>query len=284
MSKQAGKILVIGSSGLIGSRLVQILKKEGHAVRETTSRKDHADVQSDRVYLNLATGENLHGAFEGVERAFLISPPGYADQFSMLLPLIQESKRRGLKKVVLMTAMGANAVETTPFRRAEIELERSGLSYNIIRPNWFLNNFNTFWVQGIKEHSTIGLPAGTAKTSFIDARDVALVASKLLVSDQWNNRDFDLTGPEAYSHSDVAAQLTKDLGRHVQYTSVDADGFKKTLLSWGLPADYVDFMMLIFGFLREGYNERLTDNVELITGKKPYSLADYVKENLSAWK
>lgn len=98
--------------------MVKILRKAGHSVRETTSRKDNAK-GSDRVYINLATGENLHAAFDGIDKAFLLSPPGFADQYGMLSPLIQEAKRRGLKKVVLMTAMGANAVETAPFRRAE---------------------------------------------------------------------------------------------------------------------------------------------------------------------
>ena len=44
-------------------------------------------------------------AFEGVERAFFLSPAGYADQYKNLSPLIQEAKRRGLKKEVLMTAV-----------------------------------------------------------------------------------------------------------------------------------------------------------------------------------
>ncbi|MEZ4815305.1 MAG: hypothetical protein R3A80_08900 [Bdellovibrionota bacterium] len=42
----------------------------------------------------------------------------------------------------------ANASEETPFRKAEVELENSGLNYNIIRPNWFFQNFNTFLGSG----------------------------------------------------------------------------------------------------------------------------------------
>src|SRR5690606_26759981 len=110
-------ILVIGSSGTVGSSLVKTLRAQGHAVRETTSRKEAAD-GSARVFVDLACGDGIHAAFEGIDRAFLLSPPGYADQYGMLAPLIQEAKRRALKKVVLMTAMGANAVETAPFRQA----------------------------------------------------------------------------------------------------------------------------------------------------------------------
>ena len=275
-------ILVVGSSGMVGSALVKILRKAGHSVRETTSRKDNAKGH-DRVYINLATGENVHAAFDGIDKAFLLSPPGFADQYGMLSPLIQEAKRRGLKKVVLMTAMGANAVETAPFRRAELELESSGLNYNIIRPNWFLQNFNTFWVHGIKQDNVIALPAGTAKVSFIDAQDISEVAAKLLTSDKWNNKDFDLTGPVAVDHKQVAEAIGKIVGRQITYKDIAPEVLKSGLVGAGLPVDYVDFMIMIFGFLKEGYSARTTDAVKEITGKDARSLADYVKENKLAW-
>ena len=281
MSKS--KILVIGSSGMVGSSLVNILRNAGHSVRETTSRKDNTADGKDRVFLNLVTGENLHAAFDGIERAFLLSPPGFADQYSMLSPLIQEAKRRGLKKVVLMTAMGANAVETAPFRRAELELESSGLNYNIIRPNWFLQNFNTFWVHGIKQDNLIALPAGQAKVSFIDARDISEVAAKLLTSDKWNNKDFDLTGPVAVDHKEVGEAIGKTIGRPIAYKDIAPEVLKSGLVGAGLPVDYVDFMIMIFGFLKEGYNARTTAAVKEIIGRDPLSLADYVKANKAAW-
>ena len=274
-------ILVVGSSGMVGSTLVNILRKAGHSVRETTSRKGNTN--SDRVYINLATGENLHAAFEGIEKAFLLSPPGFADQYSMLSPLIQEAKRRGLKKVVLMTAMGANAVETAPFRKAELELENSGLNYNIIRPNWFLQNFNTFWAHGIKQDNVIALPAGQAKVSFIDAQDISEVAAKLLTSDKWNNKDFDLTGPVAVDHKEVADAIGKTLGRQITYKDIAPEVLKSGLVGAGLPVDYVDFMIMIFGFLKEGYSARTTGAVKEIIGRDGRSLADYVKANKAAW-
>lgn len=277
------KILVIGSSGLVGSTLVNKLKNLGHLVRETTSRKDNSSVSLDRVYVNLATGENVHAAFDGIDRAFFISPPGFADQYKILSPLIQEAKRRGLKKVVLMTAMGANAVETTPFRKAEIELEKSGLNYNIIRPNWFLQNFNTFWAEGIKTNDLIALPAGQAKVSFIDARDISEVAAKLLIDDSRNNKDFDLTGPIGVNHLEVAKAIGNAIGRRIDYQDIPSDVLKSKLVGAGFPVDYVDFMMLIFGFLREGYNARTTSHVAEILGRNPLSLRDYVTSTKNAW-
>ena len=277
------KILVIGSSGTVGRALVKILRGEGHAVREATSRVEQVrGGDQECVHVDVRTGEGVHAAFEGVDRAFLLSPPGHADQHAMLSPLITAAKIHGLRKVVLMTAMGANAVETTPFRRAELELEKSGLTWNIIRPNWFLQNFVTFWGHGIKHQRAIELPAGSAKTSFIDTDDVARVAARLLTSSEFDNRDFDLTGPEGVTHDDVARAIGAALGQPVSYRDIAPEILHQNLVSAGLPVAYVDFMIMIFGFLREGFNARTTANVELVTGRAPTDLRTWVAKNAAA--
>lgn len=174
-----------------------------------------------------------------MDKAFLLSPPGYSDHYKVLSPLIQEAKRRGLKKVVLMTALGANVDETSGFRRAEVELEKSGLSYNIIRPNWFFQNFNTFWIHGIRNHGEIALPAGNADVSFIDARDISAVSAKLLNTTQHQNQAFDITGPESIDLADVAKAISAITGKKISYKNIEPGVLKTGLIAAGLPTDYV---------------------------------------------
>jgi len=278
------KTLVIGSSGMVGSELVRILRRKGLPVRETTSQSSRVTSgEQERVLVDLVSGKGVRDAFAGVDQAFLLSPPGHADQHAILSPLIQEAKRRGLKKVVLMTAMGANANDAAPFRRAEIELEKSGLTYNIIRPNWFMQNFHTFWGHGIKSARKIDLPAGVAKTSFIDARDIAEVAAVLLTSDRFTNKDFDLTGGDSLTHAEVAQQIGEALKSEIEYTDIDPKVLHSGLVQAGLPVDYVNFLIMIFGFLREGYSERVTGAVKEITGRDPRRFDDYARAHTAMW-
>lgn len=277
------KYLIIGASGTVGSEIVRLLNQQGYFVLQASSQKNMERAQG-KVHLNLVTGEGLRDAFEGIDRAFFISPPGYADQYALLAPLIQEAKRRGLSKVVLMTAMGANAVEASPFRRAEIELEKSGLNYNIIRPNWFFQNMNTFWIQDILQKQHILLPAGNAKVSFIDARDIAAVATQLLTNDDLKNRDFDITGPKAVDHNEVAQAITKASGKTITYKNISPDEFKENLLSMGLPKDYVEFLAMIMGFLREGYSAGVTNSVKEVLQREPLALSAYVNDYQQKWK
>ena len=274
------RILVVGASGTVGSELSRLLAAQGEAVLKATSR---APVAADQVRLDVVSQAGLKAAFSGVDRAFFLAPPGHANQEALLAPLIDEARAQGLKKVVLMTAMGANADENTPMRKAERRLEASGLAYHIIRPNWFMQNFNTFWLHGIQTAGQIFLPVGNAKGSFIDARDIAAVAARLLTSETFSQRDIDLTGPRALDHAEVAAILTRATGKSIGFTDITPDAMLQGLLGAGLPQDYAEFLVLILGFFKAGYAERTTDHVLQITGQAPRTIEQYAKDYRASW-
>jgi uncharacterized protein YbjT (DUF2867 family) len=278
--------LVIGASGNVGSSVVQQLAARGERVRAVTSRRDRAGSNGavQWVHADLATGEGVPEAFEGAQRAFLLAPPGHADQDRLLKPLIAQAAERKLEKVVLMTAMGANAVESAPLRQAEIALERSGLAYDIVRPNWFMQNFNTFWLHGINTEGKILLPAGKAKTSFIDTRDIADVIVRLLTTDDLDNRAFDITGPQALDHDEVAAVLSRVSGRPIMYQEITPEQMKQGLLGAGVPEDYAGFLVMILGFLAQGYNAAVNDEVRKLIGRAPRTFEQYAQDNRAAWQ
>ena len=66
------------------------------------------------MQLDLLMHRGLAHAFEGVDRAFLLAPPGHVNQDELLGPLVAQARDRSLDKVVLMTAMGANADPSAP--------------------------------------------------------------------------------------------------------------------------------------------------------------------------
>jgi uncharacterized protein YbjT (DUF2867 family) len=275
------KILELGANGTVGSEVVHLLSNQGHDVVRATSR---APTTPQDVHLNLVTGEGLATAFEGVEAAFLLSPPGHTNQNELLNPVIDQAVASGVRKIVLMTAMGANADEAAPFRQAERHLEQSGLAYNIIRPNWFMQNFHTFWIQGILEQGKILLPVGKAKGSFIDARDIAAVAASLLTRHDLDNQEFDLTGGEALDHDEAAAILSHATGRTIVYEEISDEAMLAQLLAAGLPPDYAHFLITILGFFKAGYSEAITPAVQTITGNKPRTFAAYAQDFKNAWK
>lgn len=275
------RILVIGASGTVGTELVKELKKKGQQVIRTTSKK--SNLEPDQVHLDLLNHQGLDQAFVDVDRVFFLSPPGYTNQNELLVPIIEKAKQKKIKKAVMMSAMGANAYEAAPLRQAEIQLEKSGVAYNIIRPNWFMQNFNTFWIEGILKANTIFLPVGEAKTSFIDARDIAAVAAELLTTERYNNQDFDLTGSESLTHQEAATLISESTGKRIGFQDISSKEMLGLLQKAGLPTNYSEFLIMILAALKEGHAERRTDAVEKITGRKPRSFKQYTLDYKTSW-
>lgn len=278
--------LIVGASGSVGSLVASKLAAQGAFVHALTSKPERAgQVESNIrwIYADLKSGHGVAEAFAGVDRAFIFAPPGYVPQNEIISPLIQEAIRNKLEKVVLLTALGANAVDTAPLRVAELELECSGLAYNIVRPNWFMQNFNTFWIQGINEHNKILLPTGKAKGSFIDVRDIADVVVRLVSTDDLNNQAFDITGSESFDHDDIAAILSKVAGRTITYQEIPPEVLKQGFVGAGVPEDYADFLLLILSFFAQGYSTHTTNAVKELLGREPIKFAQYAEDYKAAW-
>jgi uncharacterized protein YbjT (DUF2867 family) len=272
--------LIFGARGQIGSELARLLQVDGqHVLRATHS----AATEPDQVHIDLGNGTGIDAAFARANRAFLLCPPGFTRQDLQLAPAIDAAVRHGLNKVVLMTAMGADADPESPLRRAELQLERSGLAYTVLRPNWFMQNFHNFWLHSILAEGRIKLPVGTAKGSFIDTRDIAAVAAAVLGNSAHNGRAFDLTGAQALDHDQVAALLSEASGRAIRFEDVPPEAMRANLLAAGLPPDYADFLLLILGYFKQGYAERITTSVQDILGRAPIGFAQHAREFRKVW-
>ncbi len=272
-------ILVTGASGTVGRELSRLLVEAGATVGRATSRV----AGEGQAHLDFVTGAGTEAALTGVDAVFLMSPPGHANQYELLGPVISAARTAGVRKVILMTAMGADADPTSPFRKLELQLETSGMAWNVIRPNWFMQNFNSYWLHGITHAGAIQLPTGDAKGSFIDTRDIAASAAALLRTSDHDNRAFDLTGEEALDHHEVARILSREADRTIRYEEVSPDAMRAGLLGAGLPAEYAEMMLGILGYFKLGYAERITDAVKVITGHVPRTFSAYAKDHRAAF-
>ncbi|MFN6984311.1 MAG: SDR family oxidoreductase, partial [Rhizobium oryzihabitans] len=244
-----GKILVIGSTGTIGTPLVKALLAKGESVK-AASRSGKAADGAEGVRFDYTDASTYADAFDGVDRLFLILAGGRLDAIDALTPVVQEAARREVK-IVFLSVFGVDADDSIPYRQIELKIIASGVPYVILRPNWFADNFHTYWKAGI-EHGEIAVPAGEGKSSFIDVRDIADSAAAALTSNAFDGKAFNLTGPKAFGYGEAAAIISQAIGKPVGYSAVSDEAFIAILTGAGVPKDYASFLASIFHPVREG--------------------------------
>ncbi|MFL1389981.1 SDR family oxidoreductase [Pseudomonas tritici] len=273
------KILVLGASGTVGRQLVKGLIARGEAVK-AASRLGEPVEGAQGTPFDFGKPQTFDAALDGVNRAYVLMPAGYLNVQALLLPFIQAAASRKVK-VVFQSVIGVDADDAIPYRQVEIALENAGTPYVILRPNWFSDNFHTFWKQGL-DHGQIALPAAEGKTSFIDARDIADSAIAALTSSAFDGKAFNLNGPEALTYAEAAQILSEVVGKPLRYTATSDEAFIEMLKSGGVPADYAAFMASIFYPVRAGWTGAVTEDVATLTGKRPRTLKAYAQDNVAA--
>jgi uncharacterized protein YbjT (DUF2867 family) len=274
----AGKILVLGATGTVGSELVTALAMKGEQVNAAT-RKVEAQPERDGVRYLAFDHKNaklFRPVLEGVDRIFVMAPPGYAAPDQLLAPFLDTALSR-VKRVVTMTAAGVDANDAIPLRKVERTIERSGVSWTHLRPNWFMQNFHKVWIGSIQATGNIAVPAADSKSAFIDARDIAACAATALTTDGHTGKAYTLSGGEALTYAEAAAILTRETGRKIGYMPIDDESFRAALLRSAMPEDYARTMVGLFQNVRTGYAARVSGDVKMILGAAPRTLVDYAR-------
>ena len=148
-----------------------------------------------------------------------------------------------------------------------------------------MQNFISFFGQTIKNQNAFYLPAGNGKVSFVDVRDIAAVAVKLLTENRIRHKNtaFGITGQEALSYSQAAEVLSNATGKIVSYIDVPQEEAIKSMKRSGMEdwliADLIEFSNII----RAGNASQTTDTIEQLLGRKATSFEQFVKDHINSF-
>lgn len=149
---------------------------------------------------------------------FLVRPPELVNVARDLLPALDAARTAGVGRIVFLSVLGAERNPLLPHRRVERWLETSAVASTTLRAGNFMQNLAGVHAGDIRDRDQLVVPAGNAAMSYVDARDVAAVAARCLLDLAPTRGAWDLTGPEAITHHQVAAALSTVLARPIRYT------------------------------------------------------------------
>lgn len=285
----AEKILVTGATGKVGRELVQRLLGDGVEVKAGTRKPELATqlfgAGAEVVELDYDVTATWDEAVQWADRVFLVPPPFDPRGDDRLVPFLDWAVQSGARHLVLLSAMAIEAREQLALRQIEQRVERTGVDWTFLRPNIYMQNFaRGFVARSIREDGVIRLPVSDAPVSFVDGRDVAAVAARVLKGDDHFGRAYTLTGPEALAHDEVARQISEVAGREVAYQHISEEAMREVLADAGWPAEQADTFTSLMAAIREGRRSDVTDDIETITGRPPTAFAEFAREHADAWR
>jgi len=281
-----GKYLVTGATGTIGSEVVKSLIKKGLSVRAASRHPDKSKAlfsdQAEHVYFDYEDSSTFSNILDDVEGVFVLGPPINPNLFDLIEPFVDFIIKKGNKRVVYLSSYKAEILDELPFhKQMEDKLKSSNLDWRIIKPGFFAQNFGNYERENILERKIVFAPAGDGETAFISSRDVGAVIAELLSNDQYKHQSIELTGPENYSYEEVASLLSDILGDKISYPNPDKESFKGALKQGGAPDFVADYMVSIYGLIKDGHVKNKADRTEEITGRKPERLKEVLKRDFS---
>jgi uncharacterized protein YbjT (DUF2867 family) len=269
--------LVLGGTGRTGSRVATRLRELGLAVR--TGARHGADVRFD--WDDPATHRD---AVAGADRVYLIPPvmrTRFAPQVSGFLDLAEAA---GVRHVTLLSAYGIErAPAAVALRSVELDLMgRSRLTYSIVRPAWFMQNFSESFLMPIG--GVIVVPTGNGGEAFVDIEDVAAVAAATLAHPEAHaGAEYAPTGPMVLTVSEVAEVIAHVTGRPVRHRDIDRKSWVDGLIAAGVPAEYGQMLDLLTQTVASGGGSVPNGDVEKVTGAPPRSFTHFATRTAPAW-
>src|SRR6266542_4453163 len=246
-ARLAPMILIIGAGSRTGRELVRLVRETGAPVRMLA----RSAPGPDEVAGDLAWHRNA----------------------------IEAAARAGVGHLVRSSILGADPASPARFMRdhgqADELLQASGVPFTILRPNFYMHNVTELWPPSLDPQGNYYAPAGQARISMVDARDVAAVAARVLAANP-AGRAVDVTGPEPLSHAEAAAKLAASLGRPVRYVPVDDAAARSGMLAAGVGEWLADGLIELYQDYRrsgpDGYAARVHGTVRDLTGTGPRTL------------
>jgi uncharacterized protein YbjT (DUF2867 family) len=203
------KIVVIGGTGLIGSKTVAILRQRGHEVVAASPQNG----------INSITGEGLKEAMAGARVVIdLANSPSFEDK--AVLEFFETSGRNllateaaaGVRHHVALSIVGTDRTPDNGYFRAKVAQEKliktSGIPYSIIRSTQFLE-----FLGGIADSSADGNIVRLSPGLFqpIAADDVAAIVADVALAAP-RNGIIEIAGPERAPFNEIVARYLKAVG------------------------------------------------------------------------
>ncbi len=273
---------VTGVTGHLGRLVVQELLARGVAAADvvglarTPEKAVDLGVPVRRAdYSDPAT---LPEALAGVDVLLLVSGSEVGRRIPQHTAVIEAAKAAGVRRIAYTSL--ANADDSTnplaPEHKATEELLRaSGLSFTILRNDWYLENYTGQLPQYLATGEVLGIN-GTARIGAAARADMAAAAAAALLDPATEGATLDIAGPPI-TLAGLAEAITDVTGTKVAYRDVTAEELTAILRGTGMDEGSAGFVVALEESIARGDLDAPSADLERLLGRPATTLADALR-------
>jgi NAD(P)H dehydrogenase (quinone) len=280
------QILITGATGQVGSKTIDFLlsHKEIEIVAAVRTPEKAAPFNARGIATVLLDfdDEDTHlPAFEGIDRVLVVT--GYTvDMLRQSKALLDSAKKTGVSHVVHLGACGRDDTTVAHWawhQLVERYIEWSGFSFTHLRPETFMQNMLSYGGKKAIADGVIHAYVASARLSWVDVEDVALVAALALAYPDVHGDQTYRLGYDARNFDELASLMTAILGKPFRYEPLAPEVFLQTMKDAGAEMAYMNCVYDHYKRYAAGTipgADDTFDNFPKITGRQPTTWADFI--------
>lgn len=280
------KVLITGATGNVGKAVIKSLQTIDHQLDLYAGVKnvsaDKIKLDNDKIkysQFDFTDFKTYKTALDGCDILFLLRPPQISEVEKYFKPLLDICNEKGVKHIVFLSVQGVEKSKTIPHHKIENLIVDSKIPYTFLRPAYFMQNFTTTLRSDLVNNKRIYLPAGNAKFTLVDVRDIGSVSASILTKiSQHINKSYELTSNEKLNFLQMARILSFNLGIEIQFKSPNLISFFLTKRKQKTPTMLILVMIMLHYFPRFQKEPEITDWIEKITNKQPITFEQFIKD------
>jgi uncharacterized protein YbjT (DUF2867 family) len=287
-------ILVTGSTGTIGSQVLNQLSGSGVDVRGLTRSPDKATFPTGvtAVAGDLGDIDAFRAAIKGVSTLFLLVP-NTADELTQAMQALAIAKEAGIKGIVYLSVYKGDSYADVPHFASKNTVERMiealDLPATVLRPAYFIQN-DLRQKDPLLNAGVYGMPVGEKGISMVDIRDIAEAAARELLRREraqspLPRETYALVGPDVLSGAAIADIWSEVLGRHIRYAGNDTAALEKRMKTMMPPWQAMDLRLMLDRYQSDGA-AATSEDLERLTrllGHAPRSYRNFAKDAVAQW-
>ncbi|MCT9114100.1 NmrA family NAD(P)-binding protein [Streptomyces mirabilis] len=284
-------ILITTANGETGRPMVEYLLKEGFRVRAMVRADDERaqalrDKGAEVVFGDLLNFRDVRAALKGVQRAYFNYPVGEGLVEAAVM-FAQAAKEQNLELIVNMSHIqsrpDARSKATQNHWLSEQIFDWSGVPTTHLRITFFMQWL--LYISGLIRYGRYVMPFNAdSRFAPIAGRDIALTAAKIFANpDKHGGQIYTLTGPTEYSHEELAAEVSRVLGKDLPFEHVTVTTFLELI---GLPDDTAKLKHFEAVTIdqQEGRLAGISDAAPRITGQTLATVEEFINEHRSLFE